>query len=46
MWRALVKNWDKLEAVYREEFPSGHAPKCYAMMSELIEKARKEDDNG
>lgn len=34
-WGPLVENWPELEALYREELPSGQAPKLYARMSEL-----------
>lgn len=33
----LVEHWDELEALYREEEPTGKAPKCYARMQELHE---------
>jgi hypothetical protein len=39
-WAALVGAWDELEALYREELPSGRAPKCYARMRQLIDAAR------
>lgn len=31
-WKALVDHWDELEALYREEFPTGSAPKLYEKM--------------
>jgi hypothetical protein len=34
-WAALVDVWGELEALYREEEPSGSAPKLYARMKEL-----------
>lgn len=35
-WAVLLEHWDELEALYREEEPSGIAPRCYARMKELI----------
>jgi hypothetical protein len=35
-WAALVAVWDELEALYREEFRSGQAPKLYQRMQELL----------
>lgn len=35
-WRALVEVWDELEALYKEEAPSGNAPRLYKRMHELI----------
>ncbi len=36
-WTALVDAWTELEALYREELPSGTAPKLFARMRELLE---------
>jgi len=35
-WDRLVHAWDELERLYREEWPSGRAPKCFAKMSKLL----------
>jgi hypothetical protein len=35
-WSALVSAWDELEALYREELPSGVATRCYDRMVELL----------
>ena len=35
-WAALVFHWNELEALYREELPSGKAPKCYDLMQSLL----------
>lgn len=35
-WRALVQRWSDLEALYHEELPSGRAPRCYALMQDLL----------
>lgn len=40
-WARLVSRWADLEALYREEAPSGRAPRCYALMRELIDEARE-----
>jgi hypothetical protein len=37
-WERLVQNWDTIEGLYREEFPTGNAPKCFAAIRELLEK--------
>ncbi len=37
-WAALANHWDELESMYREELPSGVAPKLYARMQELFAK--------
>lgn len=39
VWNAIYENWDAIERLYREEYPSGNAPKCYALMSEIITAA-------
>lgn len=36
-WKVLYQHWDELEALYREEEPSGRAPKCYKRMRELLD---------
>jgi len=33
-WAPLVEVWGELEALYREEAPTGKAPRCYARMQE------------
>lgn len=40
VWAALVDHWDELEALLREEMPTGRAPRCYKRMKEIIEGAR------
>lgn len=35
-WKALVEHWDELEALYREELPTGRAPKLYDLMQKLL----------
>ena len=37
-WEHLVQEWDGLESLYREEFPTGNAPRCFTRMRELLEK--------
>lgn len=34
-WAPLVARWDEVEALFREEAPSGKCPKTYALMKEL-----------
>lgn len=34
-WNAIAAAWDELEALYREEMPSGTAPRLYARLQEL-----------
>lgn len=34
-WPGLVKEWSRLEELYREEAPSGNCPKLYAAMKKL-----------
>ena len=34
-WARLVENWDELEKLFHEEFPTGSAPKLYKRMKEL-----------
>ena len=38
-WGALARNWEQLEALYREEAPSGRCPKLYDKMQELFKSA-------
>ena len=40
-WAALVPIWDRIEALYREERPTGYAPRCYAAMREALDAARR-----
>src|SRR5579875_1707260 len=35
-WARLIEVWDELEALYREELPSGMAPRCFARMREVL----------
>jgi len=35
VWVALVEHWDQLETLYREELPSGQAPKTYELMKKI-----------
>lgn len=39
-WAGLVAAWDELEALYREELPSGKAPRLYERMRGIEEGAR------
>jgi predicted HAD superfamily Cof-like phosphohydrolase len=41
VWAALVGCWGELEALYREELPSGTARRLYRRMRELIDGARE-----
>ena len=40
-WAALVGAWSEIEALYREEEPSGTAPRCYERMRDLLESANR-----
>lgn len=35
-WDRLVHSWDEIERLYREELPSGRAPKCFEKMRKLL----------
>jgi len=35
-WAALVAHWDELEALFREEAPTGQCPRLWARMQELL----------
>ena len=35
-WAALVAHWDELEALLREEAPTGQGPRLWARMQELL----------
>lgn len=41
-WATLVEHWDELEALFREEQPSGCAPKLMARMQELFTAAEQQ----
>lgn len=41
VWAALVDRWAELEALLREEEPTGKAPRCYKRMQEIIQGAGK-----
>ncbi len=43
VWAAYVARWDEMETLYREEFPSGSAPKLYDLMQEIQGQAQKEE---
>ena len=34
-WGPMVREWDRLTALYEEELPTGEAPKLYALMKQL-----------
>lgn len=34
-WKALYSKWDELTSLFNEEFPSGRAPRTYALMKQL-----------
>lgn len=36
-WRALVKRWDEIEALYLEELPGKRAPKTYELMKSITD---------
>lgn len=36
VWNLLVEHWDALETLFREEEPTGRAPKLYDEMKRLI----------
>lgn len=36
-WRRLGADWEELESLYREELPSGTAPRLYARMKQLLD---------
>jgi hypothetical protein len=35
-WSALVGVWAELEGLYREEEPTGNAPRCFRRMREVL----------
>jgi hypothetical protein len=35
-WDRLVHSWYEIERLYREELPSGRAPKCFEKMRKLL----------
>jgi len=35
-WDRLVHSWDEIERLYREELPSGRAPRCFDRMRKLL----------
>jgi len=39
MWAPLVRDWAELEALYREELPTGKAPRLYDRMDALLTEA-------
>jgi len=43
VWRGLILQWDALEGLYREELPTGTAPKLYAIMQQIIGVGRDEE---
>lgn len=38
MWTGLVREWAELERLYREEEPTGTAPRLYARMQDLLDE--------
>jgi hypothetical protein len=40
-WRPFVASWSEVERLYEEELPTGDAPRCYALMRELVEAGRQ-----
>lgn len=43
-WTALIAAWDELEALYREELPTGKAPRLRTRMNELLQRAKNQAD--
>ena len=41
-WAGLVANWDRLEQLLREEFPTGRAPKLYREMEKILHPKRSQ----
>lgn len=39
VWIPLVREWDRLQALYEEELPRKMAPKCYAAMQACLKEA-------
>ena len=37
-WGPLVREWNRLEALYEEELPTGRAPRLYETMQDLIKE--------
>lgn len=35
VWSGYVARWEEMEAMYAKEFPSGKAPKLYALMQQI-----------
>lgn len=35
IWAAMAARWEEMEALFVEEFPTGNAPKLYAMMRKM-----------
>lgn len=44
-WAGLVDHWNSLARLYREEAPSGTAPKLYAALKALLEPSPGPDDD-
>lgn len=40
-WAAYVARWDEMVALYKEEYPTGSAPKLYDLMQSIQEEVRK-----
>jgi hypothetical protein len=40
-WSALVEVWDELEALYKEEAPTGKAARLYLRIQELVEEGQR-----
>ena len=38
MWGPLVRDWDRLTALYTEELPHGVAPKLYEAIRALVQE--------
>lgn len=36
IWDILMNHWDEMEVLYKEEHPTGEAPKLYKLMQDLI----------
>jgi len=41
IWNRLAAEWDELERLYREERPTGRAPKLFARIQAIHDAARK-----
>lgn len=44
LWAPMVDAWDELSMLWEAEYPTGHCPKLYGRMKQLVEEGERIDE--